>query len=144
MTSLPSSDRRYSRLQPKARLLVASAAVAAVLAVVPSGAAAEEEKATGLERAAQATMQGLEKSRGKAGEAPGQANRARGHDKQGDKPTGRARAAQAIEAAIARGNGNGHAWGRGHALDVLADVNIENHGQKVRAMVHAYNKLRND
>lgn len=114
-----------------------------MLVAAASGGAAQE-KLTGLERAAQATMQGLEKSQGKATEAPGQANRAKGHDKQRNKTTGRARAAQAIEAAIARGNGNGHAWGRGHALDVLADMNVENHGQRVRAMVHAYNTLRKE
>ena len=118
-------------------------ATVALMAASSAGAAADE-KATGLERAAQATMQGLEKSQGKAGEAPGQANRAKGHDKQNEKTTGRDRAAQAIDAAIARGNGEGKAWGRGHAPAVLADLEIENHGEKAREMVHAYNALRKE
>ena len=127
----------------------AAAAVATLMTTSASGAAAEE-RATGLERAAQATMHGLENARGKSSEAPGQANRAKGranqgnkqNDKHGDKVTGRDRARQAIETAMARGNGKGHAWGRGHALDVLSDLNVDNHGQKVRDLVHAYNALR--
>ena len=51
-------------------------------------------------------------------------------------PTGLERAA--------RGNGKGNAWGRGHALDALSDIKAENHGQKVRELVHAYNGLRRD
>ncbi len=113
--------------------------------------AVAEEKATGLERAAQATLQGLENSQGKAADAPGQVNRARGLNKQGDKLTGRERAREVIAAAMDRGNGNGNAFGRGHALDVHSilaageipgQMNEANHGQAVREMVHSFNELR--
>ena len=126
-------------------------AVAVFVTLFPAAAVADEhEKLTGLERAAEATVQGLAKSQGRAAEAPGQENRAQGLEKQGDKLTGRERAAAAITAALARGNGNGNAFGRGHAADVLGilqgelpgELNERNHGQAVREMVHAYNELR--
>jgi len=142
MTNKLSPGYEPSPLSPMRRLLVVAAATVVLMAASSSGAAAQE-KATGLERAAQATMLGLEKSQGKANEAPGQANRAKGHDKE-ERTTGRDRALQAIEAAIARGNGKGNAWGRGHAPDVLAELEIENHGEEVREMVHAYNALRKE
>ncbi len=125
--------------------------VAVFVTSFPAAATAEEhEKLTGLERAAQATLQGLEKSQGRAAEAPGRENRARGLDEQKDKVTGRERAAAAIAAALARGNGAGNAFGRGHAADVLGillgelpgELNEANHGQAVREMVHAYNAIR--
>lgn len=124
-------------------------AVAVFVTSFPVAAIADEhDELTGLERAAQATLQGLEESQGRAAEAPGQENRARGLDK--DKVTGRERAAAAIAAALARGNGNGNAFGRGHAADILgilrgelpSELNETNHGQSVREMVHAYNALR--
>ncbi len=125
------------------KLLLLSVAATLFVALFATTAVADEhEKLTGLERAAQATMQGLEKSQGKAADAPGQANRANGLDKQGNKLTGRERAAAAITAAMERGNGNGHAFGRGHAAEVLAGIAADNHGQMVRDMVHAYNALR--
>lgn len=133
------------------RALVLSLAASMFIAVFATAAVADEhEKLTGLERAAQATMQGLEKSQGKAADVPGQVNRARGLDKDDEKLTGRERAAAVIAAAIARGNGNGNAFGRGHAAEVLGillgeipgELNTLNHGQTVRAMVQAYNELR--
>jgi hypothetical protein len=131
------------------RLLVVATLAAMVFST--AGSALAQGQPTGLERAAEATLQGLEKSRGKAGSAPGQANRAKGLDSQGDNLTGRERAAAAIGAAVERGNGNGNAVGRGNAADVheiLAGGGIpgqlktQNHGQAVRAMVHAFNELR--
>lgn len=68
-----------------------------------------------------------------------------------DKLTGRERAAEVIAAAIARGNGNGNAFGRGHALwvhemlaagDIPGQIKEEGHGHAVREMVHAFNELR--
>lgn len=110
-----------------------------------------EEHAIGLARAAEATMQGLEKSQGKAADAPGQENRAQGLNNQGENLTGRERAAQVIAAALERENGNGNAFGRGHALyvhqilaegDIPGELNEANHGQQVREMVHTFNELR--
>jgi hypothetical protein len=133
------------------RVFAVSVAAALFLALFATAAVADEhEKFTGLERAAQATMHGLEKSQGKAAEAPGQVNRAKGLDKDGEKLTGHERAAAAIAAALAPGNGNGNAFGRGHAAEVLGillgeipgELNELNHGQTVREMVHAYNELR--
>lgn len=133
------------------RLLILTLGAALFVAIFAGAAVADEHaKLTGLERAAQATMQGLEKSQGKAAEAPGQVNRAKGLEKQGDKLTGRERAAAAIAAAIERGNGRGNAFGRGHAAQVLrillgelpGELNTSNHGQTVREMVHAFNALR--
>ncbi len=125
--------------------------VAALFAALFAIAAVAQEKATGLERAAEATMQGLEKSQGKSADAPGQANRASGLDNQGEKLTGRERAAAAIAAAIARGNGNGNAYGRGNstwvhemlaACEIPGEIKEQNHGHAVRDMVHAFNELR--
>jgi hypothetical protein len=113
--------------------------------------ATAQEHLTGLERAAIATLQGLEKSQGKSADAPGQVNRAKGLNNDGDKLTGRARAAGVIDAAIARGNGSGNAHGRGqvgYIHQILADGEIpgqidgQNHGQAVREMVHTFNELR--
>jgi hypothetical protein len=131
------------------RILVVVGLVA-LLSTVVVGAVAADEKATGLERAAQATQQGLEKSQGKASDAPGQVNRASGLNKDG-KLTGRDRAAAAIAAATERGNGNGHAFGRGNAAyvhEILANGGIPgqmkttNHGETVKDLVHAFNELR--
>lgn len=138
----------WSQLRRLFSLSVVAAVFVALFAV--AAMADEHEKLTGLERAMEATMQGLEKSQGKAADAPGQANRAKGLNKDGDKLTGRERAAAAIAIALARGNGNGNAFGRGHAADVLgilqgelpAELGESNHGQTVREMVHAYNELR--
>ncbi len=110
-----------------------------------------DEHATGLDRAAEATIQGLEKSQDLAAEAPGQDNRAQGLNNQGEKLTGRERAAQAIAVALGRANGNGNAFGRGHAFDIhqilvegaIPEELIQaNHGQQVRDMVHTFNELR--
>lgn len=130
------------------RHLALTVAVALFVALFATAASAEE-KLTGLDRAKQATLQGLEKAQGKADEAPGQANRARGLDP--DKLTGRERAAEVIAAAIGRGNGNGNAFGRGHSLwvyemlaarEIPGQIQEENHGHAVREMVHAFNELR--
>ena len=133
------------------RKMLAVSVVAAMFAAVFATTAVAQEKATGLERAAQATMQGLEKSQGKSADAPGQANRADGLDKQGDKLTGRERAVAAIAAAMARGNGNGNAYGRGNSAwvhemlaagEIPGQIEEQNHGHAVRDMVHAFNELR--
>lgn len=125
--------------------------VGLLVGTLTTAAVADDEKPTGLDRAAQATLQGLEKSQGKAAEAPGQVNRANGLRDKGDKLTGRERAAAAIGAAIERGNGNGNAYGRGNAAyvhEILAAGGIPgqmkeaNHGQMVKELVHAYNELR--
>ncbi len=122
-------------------------------------AALASDHPTGLERASQATQQGLEKAQGHASAAPGQANRAQGLDKAGkgssngnkkDKLRGLERAAAAINTALERGNGRGNAFGRGHAADVHAillaggspsEIAGE-HGAAVSAMVRAYNQLK--
>ena len=127
------------------------AVVAAVLAAMFATVAVAQEKATGLERASQATMQGLEKAQGNATDAPGQSNSAGGLDTQDEKLTGRERAAASIMAAMTRGNGNGNAYGRGNSTwvhEMLAaglipgEVKEENHGHRVRDMVRAANELR--
>jgi len=114
-------------------------------------AAGANDHVTGLERAAQATLQGLEKSQGKSADAPGQENRARGQSNKGDKLTGRERAAAVIAAAMERGNGNGNAHGRGNAAriheilasgDIPGQIDEQNHGRAVRDMVHSFNELR--
>ncbi|MEX2624066.1 MAG: hypothetical protein WD651_10085 [Acidimicrobiia bacterium] len=65
--------------------------------------------------------------------------------------TGLARAREAIWLADGRGNGNGHAFGRGHATEVHAQLlaggspsALPNHGAKVRALVAAFNSLKAD
>ena len=135
----------------KRMFAVAVAAAVFMALFAPAALADEHEKLTGLERAAQATLQGLEKSQGKAADAPGQVNRAKGLDKQGDKLTGRERAAEAIAAAMARGNGNGNAYGRGNSAwvhemlaagEIPGQIKEQNHGHAVRDMVHAFNELR--
>lgn len=145
------------------RRLAGIAVAAAVVMVTPSaGVAQTEDKATGLDRAREATAQGLERARGMAGDAPGQVNRARGLDP--DRARGLDRAAEAIERARdraderARGNGQaegqgkgrGNAFGRGHAEEVhrvLAGGGSPSelagqHSDKVRTLVEAYNELK--
>ena len=130
---------------------VVIAAVASLLVAALAAVAVADKHATGIERAKEATLQGLEKSQGKAAEAPGQVNRAKGLENKEDKLTGRERAAAAIAAAMERGNGQGNAYGRGNAAyvhEILASGEIPgqierlNHGQQVKEMVHAYNELR--
>lgn len=65
--------------------------------------------------------------------------------------TGLARAQEAIEKAATRGNGKGHAFGRGHAAEVHAQLlaggspsELASHGAKVRALVAAFNSLKAD
>ena len=76
-----------------------------------------EEHATGLVRAAEATMQGLENSQGNAVDPPSQANRAQGLDNQGEKLTGRERAVEGkaapLAAALGRVTGKRNPIGRG-------------------------------
>lgn len=128
-------------------LSIASAVFISVFAL----AAVAGEHPTGLERASQATLQGLEKSQGNSANAPGQVNKAGGLKNQDGKLTGRERAAAAIAAAMDRGNGNGNGFGRGNAVyihEILAAGQIPgqlddtNHGTSVREMVHAFNELR--
>lgn len=65
--------------------------------------------------------------------------------------TGLARAREAIGLAAGRGNGNGHAFGRGHAAEVHAQLlaggspsDLPSHGEKVRRLVAAFNSLKAD
>ena len=81
------------------RTLTLLAVATVLVGTVAAAAIADEPKLTGLDRAAQATLQGLEKSQGKAAEAPGQINRAKGLHGDADKLTGRERATAAIAAA---------------------------------------------
>jgi hypothetical protein len=125
--------------------------VGLLFGTLAASAVADDEKLTGLDRARQATLQGLEKSQGKAAEAPGQVNRAKGLRDKGEKLTGHERAAAALGDAIDRGNGKGNAFGRGNAAyvhEILAGGGIPgqmkdgNHGQRVKELVHAYNEMR--
>lgn len=127
------------------RMAVVFAAAMMVLGVLSPAVSAAEE-ATGLERAAQAALDGLAKAQ-KTAFAHGQPDMSDA----GNGLTGRERAVQAITKAMERGNGNGKAYGRGNALyvhSILAEGGIpgqmddENHGQAVSEMVHAYNALR--
>lgn len=135
-------------MKPRAVSIVLSSLLVAGLA---SPALAQEEKLTGLERARQASMEAVERAQERIAEGlredlpPGLAKK-----DETEKLTGRARAAAAVEAAMERGNGNGNAFGRGRAYDVLnlliageSPVSLdETHGEKVSAMVHAYNELK--
>jgi hypothetical protein len=95
------------------------------------------DHATGLERAREVAAEGIETARGLMN----------AHNV--DKATGLERAREAIAAAMERGNGNGHAWGRGHSAAVHeikanggSPSDLPSHGQAVREMVRAYNELR--
>jgi hypothetical protein len=111
-------------------------------------ASAQEEKPTGLERARQASVQAIDHASGRAAEARGGELPPGLRDT--DRVTGRARAAQAIAAAMERGNGNG--YGRERSQQVLALLLSgktpsvleadSTHGSSVSAMVGAYNQLR--
>jgi len=83
----------------------------------------------------------------------GDKGKSKGDSGNGNKPeklTSRDRAAEAIDRALDRGNGNG--FGRGHAADVIETIQAggspatldpnENHGAQVSAMVAAYNQLK--
>jgi Tfp pilus assembly protein FimT len=114
-------------------------AVVAVLVPVAIPAFAQPDHATGLERAREVAAEGIEVARGLA-QGPN-----------ADRATGLERAAQAIAAAMERGNGRGHAWGRGNSAavhDIKANggspAAAGNHGQAVREMVQAYNALRKE
>jgi hypothetical protein len=68
-----------------------------------------------------------------------------------DHATGLARAREAIGLAAGQSNGNGHAFGRGHAAEVHAQLlaggspsDLPSHGEKVRALVAAFNSLKAD
>ncbi len=121
-----------------------AAGMLALTVVAPSASA--HEGATGLDRAAHAALEGLAKAQ-KTAFAHGQPDASdAGHGL-----TGRERAVAAISKAMERGNGNGNAYGRGNALYVHSilsgggipgQMDDENHGQAVSALVHAYNELR--
>jgi hypothetical protein len=148
-----------------------------ILAGILAGASAvpafadSEDKPIGLDRARQATMQAIELAADDVEEAPpavppgqakdkpgkdtpdrGNANKGNPHIGENKKLMGRARAAAAIASALAREDGNGNAFGRGHAREViqllLADKTPEaletdeSHGAAVSAMVRAYNELK--
>ncbi len=114
-------------------------------------AVAASEHSTGLDRALEATAQGLEKAQGRVAEAKGQQNRAKGLGNAGnlDELTGLERAAQAIDDALARGNGRGNAFGHGHAAAVHGLLLVGEspsqiageHGEAVQSLVHAFNEL---
>ncbi len=135
-------------------------AIVTVLSVATAAPVmAQEEKATGLERAREASMKALDHANARAIEARGgklppglaKADKANKGNK-ADKLTGRERAAASIAAALERGNGNGNGFGRGHSAEVLglllagespaALESGENHGARVSAMVKAYNELK--
>lgn len=137
----------WSLMRKRLAISVVTALFVSSLAMTVSA----DEHVTGLARAAEATMQGLAKSQANAADAPGQANRAQGLDNQGEKKTGRERAAQAISVALERENGNGNAFGRGYAAyihqiliegAISEELDQANHGQQVREMVHTFNELR--
>ena len=75
-----------------------------------------------------------------------------GKDDGSEKLTGRDRAADAIAKALDRGNGDGNGFGRGNATTVIGMLlegespstlaADENHGEKVSAMVRAFNALQ--
>lgn len=132
----------------KTRTLI-TAVLVALLGTATVPALAEEDKATGLERARQASTKAIEHANARMVEARG-GELPRGLRE--DRVTGRARAAQAIAAAMERGNGNGNAFGRGRSAQVL-DILLEggsprvlesdaSHGAAVRDMVKAHNELR--
>jgi len=124
-----------------------------------------DDQPSGLDRARQATLQAIELAADDADEAPpavppghtkdqpgkGKANKGNPHDGKVEQ-TGRARAAAAIASAIVRENGNGNAFGRGHASEVIrllltgeipdALETDQSHGAEVSAMVRTYNELR--
>ena len=107
-------------------------------------AMAQDERPTGLERARMAQEQAAERAQDRMAEAKGanadNAGKARGLE----------RAAEAIAAGLERGNGNGNAFGRGHAADVLAALLAGEspselggkHGKAVSEMVRTYNELK--
>jgi len=112
-------------------------AVAAVAIGSALPALARPDHATGIERAREVAAEGVENARGLA----------RGPN--ADKATGLERAGEAIAAALERGNGQGHAWGRGNSAAVHemkanggSPSELAGHGQAVREMVQAYNALR--
>jgi len=115
--------------------VVLAVATVAVGSALP--ALAKPDHATGLERAREVAASGVDAAQGLA----------QGHN--ADKATGLERAGQAIAAALERGNGQGHAWGRGNSAAVQAmkandgsPSELAGHGQAVSEMVRAYNALR--
>jgi hypothetical protein len=112
-------------------------AVAAVALGASLPASAQPDHATGLERAREVAARGVEIAKGLS-EGPN-----------AERATGLERAAEAIDAALERGNGRGHAWGREHSAAVHeiranggSPAELAGHGQVVRDMVRAYNELR--
>ena len=137
------------------RKVLVTSVVTALLVSSLAMTVSADEHATGLARAAEATMQGLENSQGNAADALGHVNRVQGLNNQGEKKTGQERAAQAISVALERENGNGdgnaYAYGRGYAAyihqiliegAISEELDQANHGQQVRGMVHAFNEQR--
>lgn len=123
---------------PTVRRVVTLVAAVALLVASAVPALAGDALSTGLERAREVAAEGLEKAQQLS------------HGPDGDEATGLQRAAEAITAALARGNGTGHGYGRGHAatvLEILAAGGTPSeiageHGAAVRQLVHAYNELR--
>ena len=112
-------------------------AVVTVALVSALPALGQPAHATGLDRAREVAAKGVETAKGLTQGA------------NAEKATGLERAAEAIAAALERGNGRGHAWGRGHSAAVHeikanggSPSELAGHGQAVREMVHAYNALR--
>ncbi len=112
-----------------------------------------------LQRAREAVEIGREKAKGMADEAPGQENRARGLDK--SRARGLDRAAEAIAAAAERKAARdeakaeddkpGRGLGRGHAAEVHAILlaggspsELPPHGETVRELAHAFEKVKAD
>lgn len=114
--------------------IVLAVAAVAISAALP--ALAQPSHATGLERAREVAAKGVETAQGLI-QGPN-----------AEKASGLERASEAIAAALERGNGQGHAWGRGHSAAVHeikangSPSELAPHGQAVREMVRAYNTLR--
>jgi hypothetical protein len=137
---------------------ISALAMAVGLVLAPVAIARASDRQGPPEHLLQAAHAAIAKSRGLAVElaalAAGRPGETGVPDHAQGKPehaTGLARAQEAIEAAAGRGNGNGHAFGRGHAAEVHAQLlaggspsDLPSHGARVRAMVAAFNSLKAD
>ena len=128
----------------KIKPLAIAVLAAAITMAMTVPAAAMPDHATGLDRAREMSQKSFDRMRGKSADAPGQ-NKAN----KDDKLTGRERALASINQGLARGNGNGNAFGRGHSAEVLQALidgrspsELADHGARVSAMVKAFNALK--
>lgn len=120
--------------------------VSLLVGTLAAPAMAQNDRATGQERARIAAMQALDRAQGRMAEVRGQGLPL---GKPG-KASGLARAAEAVAAGLARANGNGNTFGRGQSAGVLAALMAGEslaeldgkHGRAVSEMVRAYNELK--